>query len=236
MDDLPPAPRRGRPAERPPRRLPLDRERILDAAMDLLDRRGLNAVTMRAVGEALDTGGASLYAHFANKDALVEGLLDRVYEEVPLPERGDPARWQEQVKDIVRAIRGTLVAHRDIARASLGTVPTSPQALRITDKLIEVLRAGGLSDQTVAYGIDLLALYATSVAYEESLYIKDGLTQEQFDAWRADMTHFMASLPVDRFPHVVAIAGPLTAGSYEGDERFVFGLDVILAGLAAQRS
>jgi AcrR family transcriptional regulator len=232
----PPAPRRGGGAtpERPPRRPPLNRDRILHAAITVLDREGLNGVTMRAVADELDTGGASLYAHFANKDTLIEGVLDRILAETPLPDRVDGRRWKAQAKEIVRAIRATLGAHRDVARASLGNIPTSPHALRISERLIEVLRAGGLSDQTVAFGIDLLALYATAVAYEESLYIKDGLSPADFERWKAEMTQYMASLPGDQFPNLVALAVPLTAGTMEGDERFSFGLDVILAGLDAQ--
>jgi AcrR family transcriptional regulator len=232
----PPAPRRGgeAPPDRPPRRTPLNRERILSAAITILDREGLNGVTMRAVADELDTGGASLYAHFASKDALIEGILDRIFAETPLPERVDGRRWKAQTKEIVRAIRATLGAHRDVARASLGNVPTSPHALRISERLIAVLRAGGLSEQTTAFGIDLLALYATATAYEESLYIKDGLGPHDFERWKAEMTQYMASLPPDRFPNLVALAVPLTAGTIDGDERFSFGLDVIIAGLDAQ--
>lgn len=233
----PPARRSGPPAGRPrraSRREPLTRERIVDAALVVLDRDGLDGVTMRAVADELQTGGASLYAHVAGKDALVELLLDRIFAEVPLPDPIDPARWQEQTREIVRAIRATLGAHRDVARASLGTVPTSANALVISERLVAALKAGGLSDQVVAFGIDLLALYATATAFEESLYIKDGLSPEDFERWKNEMRDYMASLPTDRFPLLVALADPLTAGSVEGDERFSFGLDVILAGLAAQ--
>lgn len=232
MATLPPPPRRaGR--EPSPRRRPLTLERILDAALAILDREGLNGVTMRAVAEALGTGGASLYAHVTGKDALVELLLDRIYAEVELPPAADTAPWDEQVKDIARAVRGVLVAHRDIARASLGTIPTQPNALAITERLITLMREGGLGDQVIAYGLDLLALYATATAYEESLYIRDGLTEQDFERWRGEMTSYMASLPADRFPGIVALAGPLTAGTMEGDERFTFGLDVLVAGLRA---
>lgn len=234
MATLPQPPRRGGPAPSP-RRQPLTLERILDAALAILDRDGLNGVTMRAVAEALGTGGASLYAHVAGKDALVELLLDRVYAEIELAPEVDPARWEEQIKDLARAVRHALVSHRDIARASLGTIPTHPNVLAINERLITLLRAGGLGDQVIAYGIDLLALYATATAYEESLYIRDGLTEEDFERWRAEMTSYMASLPADRFPGIVGLAGPLTAGTMEGDERFTFGLDVLLAGLRAQR-
>ena len=226
---LPPRPgRRSKITELP--REPLSRERIVDAAMAIVDAGGLEALSMRSVAQALGTGPASLYAHVANKEELLELLIERVAGTFELPEP-DPERWQEQVKEMVRAVHYGLLAHRDLARASLANIPLGEGALRFSERMIEILKLGGLPDQVVAYGIDLLPLYAVATAYEQSLNA-GRMTTEEGERYIAELQQYFASLPADRFPNIVSLAGPLTAGGMEG-ERFEFGLDVLVAGLAA---
>jgi AcrR family transcriptional regulator len=215
---------------RTPRRPLLSKEAIVDAAVRVLDGEGLDAMTMRRVGQELDTGGASLYAHVANKEELLELVIDRVIGELVLPSAPDGGRWKEQVKEIVRSMRAVLAAHRDVARACLARIPLGPNALRGSEALIGVMRAGGLPDQVIAYACDLLPLYATSTAYEESLYANLGLGQERFSDYIGELREYFAALPVERFPNVASLAGELTAGS-GGDERFEFGLEVLVRGL-----
>lgn len=189
---------------------------------------------MRRVAEELATGSASLYAHVANKDALLDLVVDRAIADFEVPWPPDPERWEEQVKECVRGMRALLAAHRDLARATLARIPTGENALARMDRVMALLRAGGLPDQVVAYAADLLPLYATAVAYEESLYAGQGLSEKDLERYVAELRTYFASLPPDRFPNVVALAAPLTAGA-GGDERFEFGLDVLMKGLAAQR-
>jgi AcrR family transcriptional regulator len=185
-------------------------------------------MNMRAVAERLGTGPASLYAHVSGKDELLALLLDKVAVDIPLPVPG-AAPWQEQLKDAIRGVRRMLGAPRDLARASLGTVPTGPNALRLIDALLGVLREAGLPDQVIAYAVDVLPLYATATAYEESLYtakeLPDGGAQ-----FVAELRRFFAALPVDRFPNIVAMAVPLTTETGE-DDRFEFGLDALVRGI-----
>ncbi|HEY5198767.1 MAG TPA: TetR/AcrR family transcriptional regulator, partial [Solirubrobacteraceae bacterium] len=220
------------PPRTPGRRRGLNKRVIVDAAVRVLDADGLDAMTMRRVGEELETGGASLYAHVANKEELLELVIDRVIDELELPGPPDEARWEEQVKEIVRSMRAVLAAHKDIARAYLARVPLGPNALRGREAVIGVLRAGGLPDQVIAYACDLLPLFATATAYEESLYASLGLAHEEMGRHIGEMRTYFASLPVDRFPNIVSLAGPLTDGS-GGDERFEFGLEVLIRGLAS---
>src|ERR1700722_11451930 len=100
--DAPVPPRRPGRARRVARRSPrrLSREGITAAALAVVDAEGIEGLTMRRVAEELDTGAASLYAHFSDKEEIVEAVVDRVIGEVPLPERIDPERWQAQLKQI----------------------------------------------------------------------------------------------------------------------------------------
>jgi AcrR family transcriptional regulator len=217
---------------RTPRRRTLGKRAIVDAAIRVLDADGLDAMTMRRVGQELDTGGASLYAHVANKEELLELVIDHVIGDLVLPGPPDADRWEEQVKEVVRSMRGVLAAHKDIARACLARIPLGPNALRGSEALIGVMRAGGLPDQVIAYACDLLPLYATATAYEESLYAKLGLDHDELIRYIGEIREYFAALPVDRFPNVASLAVALTAGS-GGDERFEFGLDVLVRGLAS---
>jgi AcrR family transcriptional regulator len=230
---LPQAPRRHGRTLQAQRRTPrsLSREAIVDAALAVLDAEGLDAVTMRRVADQLGTGPASLYAHVADKDEMVAAVLDRVITEVPVPDPIDPERWQEQLKEMARASRATFGRHRDIARASLGNVPTGEGALPLMNAMVGILLAGGVSPQVASLSVDILALYFTATAYEESLgtFAKDD--PEASEQFHTELKNYFGSLPADRFPHLVALAEPLTSG--DGDHRFEFGLDLLVRGIAS---
>ena len=210
----------------------LSREAIVDAALAVLDAEGLDAVTMRRVAEALGTGPASLYAHVEDKDEMVAAVLDRIIAEVPLPDPIDPEHWEDQLKDIGRAARAAFGRHRDIARASLGNIPTGEGALPLMNAMVGVLLAGGVSEKVASWSVDILSLYVTATSYEESLEDafghSDPVAQAEF---HDQLNQYFAALPKDRFPYLFALAGPLTEG--DGDDRFDFGLDLLVRGIAS---
>jgi AcrR family transcriptional regulator len=234
MPPVPRLPSRATGAQRrTPRERTLSREAIATAALAIVDSEGLDAMTMRRVADALDTGAASLYAHVANKEELLELVVERVIGEVEMLGEPDPERWQDQLKDALRAMRAVFSRHRDLARASFARIPLGENALRGSEWMIGVLRAGGLPDQVIAYACDLLPLYVMAIAYEESLYGGEVNSPDQVEQYIADIRNYFSSLPIDRFPNIVSLAGPLTSG--EGDVRFEFGLEVLVRGLAAMR-
>ena len=94
-----------------------------------------------------------------------------------------------------------------------------------------MLKAGGLPDRVIALACDLLPMYAMAVAYEESLFDFEGTSVEDFDRFVDSMRAYFSGLPQDRFPHLVALAPLLTDG--DNEERFAFGLEVLIRGLAA---
>jgi AcrR family transcriptional regulator len=213
-------------------RAPLSREAIVDAAVRVLDRDGLEATSMRRVADELGTAPSALYWHVRNKHELLQLVLDRVAGEIELP-APDPERWQEQVKTLAREMRRVLTAHRDIARVSLGTIPVGPNMLLVMEWLHAVLRGAGLPDRIVALVGDLFGLYIGAYAYEESLGLAsptgEDLPPEQTLAM---LREYWTSLPPARFPHTLALLDELFSGG--PDERFEFGLDVLVSGLAAQ--
>jgi AcrR family transcriptional regulator len=219
-----------------PRRAPrvtLDRDSIVDAALTVLDREGLDGLTMRRIADELGTGAGALYWHVGSKEELLHLVIDRIGREVELPEP-DPSCWQEQLKEMGREMRRLLKSHRDAARITLGRVPLGPNLVRVIEWQLALLRGAGIPDRTVALAGDLFALYVGAYAYEESLRTSspagDDASPHEVIAMIRD---YFASLPPDRFPHTVALADELVSGG--PDERFEFGLDVIVRGIAGTR-
>jgi AcrR family transcriptional regulator len=232
-EDLPPAPRlpsRGG-SGRQPRARALSQAAIVDTALDIVDREGLDALTMRTVAHALGTGPASLYAHVASKDQLVELLVERVIGEVESGGEPDPEHWAEQLKQTARTMRKVFASHGDLARASFGRIPVGENALQSAEWMTAVLRAGGLADSVAGLAVDLLALYVMSIAYEDGLAVAAGASEAEFAEFVEQLRSYYATLPADRFPNLSALAGELTAG--DGDTRFEFGLEVLVRGLEA---
>jgi AcrR family transcriptional regulator len=213
---------------RSPRRRGLTESQIVDAAMAIVDAEGLDALTMRAVAAALGTGAASLYAYIGSKDDLVNLLIDRAIGEMRFEGEPDPVRWREQFREAALEMRAVWGRHGDLARASFGRIPVGENVLVGGEWMSAVLRVGGLSDRVIGMAMDLFALYVGAVSYEDSLEAGQG-DVEEFQAFIAQLRGYYAALPVDRFPNLQSLAGALTAE----EDRFRFGVDVIIAGLEA---
>jgi AcrR family transcriptional regulator len=143
------------PRKAPTPRRALSREAIVATALDVLRAEGMDAVSMRRVAADLGTGPASLYAHVTGKDELLDLLYDEVVGTIPLPVP-DPARWQEQATQLWSDCRDALARAGDIARYSLGRVPMGPNALRLSELTMTLLRMGGVPDQAVAWAVDVV--------------------------------------------------------------------------------
>jgi len=198
--------------------------------MTVLTAEGLPAMSMRRVAQELRTGPASLYAHVSNRYELEDLVYDRIVGEVPLPEP-DPARWQEQLTQLMRDTLAAFARYPGAARLTLARLPFTPNSLVYLEVMLALLRAGRLSDRTASFGIDLLSLYVSATGIEDTIHLEQGPTEEAVGERFARMRGYLQSLPADRFPNVVSMAGPLLAGG--GDDRFEFGLDILIRGLAA---
>ena len=100
--------------------------------------------------------------------------------------------------------------------------------------MLAVLSQSDLSDQVISYAGDLIGLLAGASAYEDSLFAQTGVGFDEFLRYIRDFRGYLESLPTDRFPNLVALAGPLTRVNPDEDERFEFMLNVLVDGLAAQ--
>ncbi len=214
-------------------RAPLSQDAIVDAAMRVLDAEGYDGLSMRRVASELGTGAASLYAHVANKDELLDLMIDRVAGELEYPEP-DPERWQEQLRDSVRSQRRIFRSHPGIARALLGRIPMGPNALRSIEGYLAVVNAGDLPDHVLGWSADVISLYVTAQVFEEEIQRTDHpdvRSHEEVYAWLDDMKDYIRSLPKDEFPVLTEKVDAVFEHGGE-DGRFEFGLDLMIRGLA----
>jgi AcrR family transcriptional regulator len=200
---------------------------VLATAVELADRGGAAALSMRKLGQELGAGAASLYWHVGNKEELLSLVLDKIVGEGNPPEP-DPSNWQEQVKQMARDTRRLLHSHRDAAQISLGRIPVGPQSMPVLERYLAVLAAAGLPGRVIAHAADMFALYVGGFAFEESMQVPP-LGDE--GASTAQLAEYFRSLPPDQFPTLVSLADDLTAG--DADERFEFALELLVRGLEA---
>ena len=214
------------------RRDPISRDAIVAAAIALLDREGLAALSMRRLGEELGAGAASLYWHVGSKDGLLDLVLDEIIGEVEVPEP-DPARWQEQLKEAARSQRRVSLRHPYLVRVSIGRIPMGPNALRVTERTLAILRAGGLSPRLAVQGYLLLIDTVNGFTMDET-GVEDGGTPDRDPAdlqKAADMARdYIASLPREQFPNMTELAGEFAFSV--ADERFEILIDIFVDGLA----
>jgi AcrR family transcriptional regulator len=208
----------------------LSREAIVGAALKILRAEGTYGVSMRRVATELGTGAASLYAHVANKEELLELVFDEIVAEIPLPEP-DPARWQEQVRQVWIDSHAALARNGDIARVALGRVPLGPNSLRVAEVTMALLRSGGVPDKAAAWAVDVVGLYVVANAIEGAVYADRQRSEQERQAYWTQVADYFAAVPPDRFPTMAALAPMMMVGT--GEERFAFGLDLIIRGLSS---
>jgi len=214
-----------------PAKAPLSEDAVVDAALAILKSGGLEAVTMRRVAAALDTGAASLYVYVSGREGLLQAMLDRVTATIEL-EAPDPSRWRAQLHSLLQRTRQALVAHPGIAAMTLADPPTTEAVLRLTENLLGILLAGGLDPQDAAWACDIFVLVVTAVAREDDVRRPRGRSDDGGREQVAELYRTFAGLPPDRFPLIAAHAAQMVAG--DGDERLRFAIDVVIDGVLAR--
>jgi AcrR family transcriptional regulator len=222
-----PAARRGPSGGRKP---PITVDAIIDTAFAIVAAEGYEALTMRRVAIALETGPSSLYAHVVNKEDLDELLIGRLCAEIKLPEP-DPARWREQLISVCTQLRDQYLRYPGISRAAIAAAPANLDTLRVSEGMLTILLAGGVDPQTAAWAIDSLTLYVNAYSLEVSL-VESRLSRSD-ESWvvgRDELISRFAALP-DTFPQTKRYAAELTAGT--SHDRFDFTLGLMIGGLPA---
>ena len=212
-----------KPATKP--RAPLSRERVLRAAVALADESGIASLTMRKLGEAVGVEAMSLYNHVANKDDLLDGMIDLVFAEIGLPS-GD-ADWKTAMRQRGISAREVLSCHRWAIGLMESRTSPGPANLRHHDAVIGTLRNAGFSIEMAAHAYSALDSYIYGFAMQEPSLPFD-TPQETAEVAQA----IMAQLPAGEYPHLteLTIEHVLQPG-YDYANEFEYGLDLILDGL-----
>jgi AcrR family transcriptional regulator len=211
-------------ARRP--RTPLSRERVLRTGVMFADENGIASLSMRKLGEAVGVEAMSLYNHVANKDELLDGMVDLVFGEIDLP--AGKADWKPAMRERAQSARQALRRHPwAIALMSTRTSP-GRATLRHHNAVIGSLRAAGFSVAMTAHAFSALDSYIYGFALQEAT-LPLGDTEEETVEVAQTM---MAQVPADEYPHLTEFTTEhiLRPGYDYGDE-FEFGLDLILDGL-----
>jgi AcrR family transcriptional regulator len=207
----------------------LNRDRVLRVAMALADAHGIESLSMRKLGVELGVEAMSLYNHVANKDDLLDGMIDVVFGEIELPSGGTD--WRTAMRQRAISTREVLSRHRwAIGRMESRTTP-GPATLRHHDAVIGTLRAAGFSIGLAAHAYSAMDSYIYGFALQEMSLPFD--TEEQ-TAQVAQM--ILAQLSAKEYPHLaeMAVEHVLQPGYDYGNE-FEFGLDLILDGIERAR-
>lgn len=211
-------------------RVALSRERVIRAAIRLADNGGLEAVSMRKVGELLRVEAMSLYKHVANKDDILDGVVDAVFAEVGLP--GTDADWRTAMRERAVSARQVLVRHPWAIGLMDSRRNAGPATIRHHDAVIGALRTGGFSVEMAAHAFSLLDSYIYGFALQETS-LPFRTPEELHDLAGAIMPPGSA----DEFPWFTELATELALKpGYAYGAEFEFGLDLILDGLERFRS
>ena len=204
---------RGRPA------LPVDR--ILVAALELVDEQGADALSMRSLAQRLGSGTATLYRHFANRSELVAQMVDRMLGEIDIDEPAIAAlSWQQACTLFARHMFDALARHGRVASLLIGHVPMGPNALAHRERILSVLLDNGFPPVVAAHAYATLSRYVLGFAIQLS-----GSPPAEQDAQLATAFH---ALDPSRYPATVAVADDLPVPL---EEEFAYGLRLIVAGL-----
>jgi AcrR family transcriptional regulator len=228
-DSSPPAARRGPSGGR---KQPITVEAIISTAFGIVAQEGYEALTMRRLATALETGPSSLYAHVVNKEDLDELLIGRLCAQVSLPEP-DPARWRQQIISVCTQLRDHYLRYPGISQAALAAAPSNLDTLRVSEGMLAILLAGGIDPQAAAWAIDSLTLYVNANSLEVSLARRRlGRGDDDWVVSRDELLRRFAALPAS-FPQTRRYAAELTSGTV--DDRFGFTIGLMVDGLPGAR-
>jgi AcrR family transcriptional regulator len=207
-------------------RAPLSRDRVLRGAVAVADAAGIGSLTMRSLAQELGVKPMSLYHYFANKDEILDGIVDLVFEEIELPDpHGD---WRSEMRRRANSTRRALRRHPWAIGLLESRTSPGPATLRHHDAVIGALRSAGFSVELTAHAYALLDSYVYGFALQEA-----ALPFEGPDTAAGVAEPMMGQFPVDEYPNLVEMAAEyILKPGYDFGNEFEFGLGVILDALS----
>jgi AcrR family transcriptional regulator len=207
------------------KRVPLSRERVLFGAMAVADAGGVASLTIRSLAAHLGVKPMTLYYHVANKDEILDGIVDLVFTEIALPSlEGD---WRSEMVRRAESARQVLRRHSWAIGLMESRKNPGPATLRHHDTVLGALRGAGFSVEMTAHAYALLDSYIYGFALQEA-----SLPFEGPDDAGAVAEPMMQHFPAGAHPHLVEMATDyILKPGYDFANEFEYGLNVILDGL-----
>lgn len=225
---------------RPKREQPsLSRDRIVSEAIQLLDAEGIDALSMRSLGARLGAGATSLYRHVANKDELIELVVDEIYGEVRVP-AADPAHWRAAVTDSAHSLRSMVLRHPWVVSVlgQVGLAYLGPNLMRQSERMLALFRAAGFAADEADQAMNLLIAYVIGMTTSEAAYLsvlaRSGQNEQDWlESLRPTTEEALQEYPLLR-------DGRATVQTKDPEQlradSFVYGVERILDGLESRLS
>ncbi|MEV6911149.1 TetR/AcrR family transcriptional regulator [Amycolatopsis sp. NPDC051071] len=214
----------------------LSQAQIVGEAVRLLDVEGVDALSMRRLGTALNAGATSLYRHVANRDELVELVVDEVYGEISVPENSDPAKWRAAATVGAQSVRAMILRHPWVA-SLLGAVGLSylgPNVMRLNERMLNLFEAAGFPGDEADQALSAVIAYVVGVGTSEAAWLttlaKSGRSEQEWsEHLRPAIEEASREYPHQR-ERIAQFDGTADPEQFR-DEKFRYGLDRMLDGL-----
>jgi AcrR family transcriptional regulator len=216
-------------------RSPLNRERVLRAAIELADRGGLESLTMRKLADALGVGAMSLYYYYPNKDELITAMVDVVFGEIELP--SSDVDWKTAMRRRAGSTREALKRHRWAVGVMESRAMPGPASFRVHDTVLGYLRKAGFSVELTIQAYSVLDAYIYGFALQEKTVPfedSEGAAAVAEAQVREYESHEQQL--ADQFPYLAeVVAGHVAKVGHDFGDAFDYGLDLILDALEQRR-
>jgi AcrR family transcriptional regulator len=210
------------PGTRGPGRPPLELQRIIDAAIELLDEEGADALSMRSLAARLGSSTATLYRHVDSKDEILAYIADRILGQAHV-DGGGFATWQQAWRAGARALYAMLTEHPNAILLFAKQVPVGPNGLRARERGIAVLLAAGFPPELAARGYTTIAHFVIGFAIQQPVDEPAGSERT------SRLRDYYRSLDARTYPATTTVADVLPGATI--DEEFEFGLNLVIDGL-----
>jgi len=221
-------------------RTPLSKERVLSTAVELADRGGLESLSMRKLADELGVAAMSLYYYVPNKDELITGMVDLVFEEIELPPIGHD--WKPAMRQRALSTRNALNRHRWAVGLMESREMPGPASIRVHNTVLGYLREGGFSIEATIQAYSVLDAYIYGYALQEkTVPFEDregaaALAQEQARQLETQAQEQQLAALAEQYPYIAeVVAGHVANVGHDFGQAFEHGLDLILDALEQRR-